>query len=110
MQILREEQNLKKTKTKQKVAIETLEENHLAFPPSAKKNGKQFSAVQAARGLECEAFYSGSGTMQVQYSLEDRRHSVFPQVRYYAPHIHGTAGLQRRRHIKTAQCLNPKCL
>lgn len=39
MQILREEQNLKKTKTKQKVAIEILEENHLAFPPSTKKTG-----------------------------------------------------------------------
>lgn len=39
MQILREEQNLKKTKTKQKVAIEILEENHLAFPPSTKKMG-----------------------------------------------------------------------
>ena len=49
MQVLREEQNLKKTKTKQKVAIETMEENHLAFSLSTKRTA---SNSQRRRLLE----------------------------------------------------------
>lgn len=56
MQILREEQNLKKTKTKQKVAIETLGENHLAFPPSAKKTGSNSQECKLLVGWSVRYF------------------------------------------------------
>lgn len=63
MQILREEQNLKKTKTKQKVAIEILEENHLAFPPSTKKMGSNSQQRRLLMGWSVRHFIQA----QAQY-------------------------------------------
>lgn len=71
---------------------------------------KEHQVTLSNAGVECEAFYSGSGTVKVQCSLEDNQLSMFPFLSYYATHIHRAAGHQRRRHIKSAPCLNHKHL